>query len=42
MLLYVSHDKKIQSNAPYRYVLKKRLDNLANLAKWLSVRLRTK
>ena len=36
------HDKKIQSNAPYRYVLTAQLNHLACLAKWLSVRLRSK
>ena len=36
------HDKNIQSNAPYRWVLITQLNHLANLAKWLSVRLRTK
>ena len=36
------HDKNIQSNAPYRYVLTTQLNHLASLAKWLSVRLRTK
>ena len=36
------HYKNIQSNAPYRYVLTTQLDHLASLAKWLSVRLRTK
>ena len=32
----------IQSNTPYRQVLTTHLNNLASLAKWLSVRLRTK
>ena len=36
------HDKNIQSNAPYREVLTAQLNHLDNLAKWLSVRLRTK
>ena len=36
------HDKVIQSNAPYRSVLTTQLNHLASLAKWLSVRLRTK
>ena len=36
------HEKKIQSNAPYRYVLTTQLNHLASLAKSLSVRLRTK
>ena len=36
------HDKKIQSNAPYRWVLTTQLNHLTSLAKWLSVRLRTK
>ena len=36
------HDKNIQSNAPYRKVLRATLNHLASLAKWLSVRLRTK
>ena len=36
------HDKNIQSNAPYRQVLITQLNHLASLAKWLSVRLRTK
>ena len=34
--------KNMRSNAPYRYVLTKQLNYLANLAKRLSVRLRTK
>ena len=36
------HDKNTQSNAPYREVLTAQLNHLANLPKWLSVRLRTK
>ena len=36
------HDDNIQSNAPYRLVLTTQLNHLASLAKWLSVRLRTK
>ena len=36
------HDKNIHSNAPYRSVLTAQLNHLASLAKWLSVRLRTK
>ena len=36
------HDKNIQSNAPYRYVLTTQLNHLASLAKWLSVRLWTR
>ena len=32
----------MQSNAPYGSVLRTQLNHLANLAKWLSVRLRTK
>ena len=35
-------DNNIRSNAPYRKVLTAQLNHLANLAKWLSVRLRTK
>ena len=35
-------DKNIQSNAPYRKVLRKQLNDLASLAKWLSAPLRTK
>ena len=37
-----SHDNNIQSNASYREVLTTQLNHLASLAKWLSVRLRTK
>ena len=36
------HDKNIQSNGPYRWVLTTQLNHLASLAKWLSVRLRIK
>ena len=36
------HDKSIQSNSPYRYLLKIQANHLATLAKWLSVHLRTK
>ena len=36
------HDKKIQSNPPYILVLRTKLNHLFSLAKWLSVRLRTK
>ena len=36
------HDKNSQPNAPYRYVLTTQLNYLSPLAKWLSVRLRTK
>ena len=36
------HDENIQSNAPYRKVLRKQLNYLASLAKWLNVRLETK
>ena len=36
------YDKNTQSNAPYRQVLITQLNHLANLAKWLSVPLRTK
>ena len=36
------HDKNIQSNALYRYVLTTQISHLTSLAKWLSVRLRTK
>ena len=36
------HDKNIQLNSPYRKVFTTQLNHLANLAKWLSVRLRTK
>ena len=36
------HDKNMQSNAAYRKVLMTQLNHLASLAKWLSVRLRTK
>ena len=36
------HEKNIQSNAPYRWVLTTQLNHLASLAKWLSVRLRMK
>ena len=36
------HDNNIQSNAPYRYVLRTQLNHLASLAKQLSVRFRTK
>ena len=39
---YMWHDMKIQSNALYRYVLTAQLNQLASLAKWLSVCLRTK
>ena len=36
------HDKNIQSNAPYRQILTIQLNHLVSLAKWLSVRIRTK
>ena len=36
------HDKNIQSNAPYWYVLKTQLNHLASLAQWLSVCLPTR
>ena len=36
------HDKNIQSNVPYRYVLTTLLSHLASLTKWLSVGLGTK
>ena len=36
------HDKNIQSNALYRYVLTTQLNHLVSLAKWLSVQLWTK
>ena len=36
------HDKNIQSNVSYRQVLTTQLNYLTSLAKWLSVRLRTK
>ena len=36
------YDKNIQSNALYRYVLTTRINHLASLAKWLSVRLHSK
>ena len=37
-----SLNNHIQSNVPYRYVLRAQLNHLASLAKWLSVRLWTK
>ena len=40
--MHMWHDKNIQSNAPYRLVLRTQLNYLASLAKWLSVRLWTK
>ena len=36
------HDNNIQSSAPYRWVLITQLNQLASLAEWLSVHLRTK
>ena len=36
------HDKKRQSNAPYRHVLTTQLNHLASWDKWLSLRLWTK
>ena len=36
------HNKNIQSNAPYRYVLRTQLNQSASLAKWLSVHFGTK
>ena len=36
------HDKNIQSNAPYRYVLTTQLHHVTNLGKGLTVRLLTK
>ena len=36
------HDKNIQSNASYRYILRTQLNHLANFAKSLSVCLQTK
>ena len=36
------HDNNIQSNASYRSVLTTQSNNLNSLAKWLSIRLRTK
>ena len=36
------HDKNIQSNAPYIYILRTELSHLVRLAKWLNVRLQVK
>ena len=36
------HDKKRQSNAPYRYILTTQLNHLASWDKWLNLRLWTK
>ena len=36
------HGKNIQSNAPYRYILRRQLNHLAYLANWLCVPLGTK
>ena len=36
------HDNNTQTNGPYRYILTAQLNHLTNLAKWLSVHLRTK
>ena len=36
------HDRNIQSNAPYKYVLTTQLNHLVSFAKWLSVPLWTK
>ena len=35
------HDKNVQSNAPYRWVLIIQINNLASFTKWLSVHLQT-
>ena len=40
--MHMWHDKNIQSNATYWYVLKTQLNHFTSLAKWLSVHLWTK